>query len=277
MYNLGEGKQMIKSELKILLISSNLEDVQKVQGALNAWDTAMISLEIAKTPEEGMCRILKGDLDILLLDMSIAKITGFEALDAFRTRSITLPVLVLIESDDEEVGLTAINHGAQDYLCKENINVYSLRQSIRYAMERCKMAEELKLANRAALEQQESVIELDKLKSLLAQSGETAHELNQPLTVLLGSLCLMKLDQENPEKLSRHLELIEDAGKRISVSVKKIQAIRYDKYKRYLGGASVIKPDQNVRLNNIEAPDNNFKNLNNLFRIVQSRFNGNAA
>jgi len=182
----------------------------------------------------------------------------------------------LIESDDEDVGLNAINHGAQDYLCKENINSHSLRQSIRYAIERWKLSEELNLANRKALEQQESVIELDRLKSILEQSGETAHELNQPLTVLMGSICLMKLEQENPEKFSRNLEIIEEAGKRISATVKKIQAIRYNKHRLYLGGASVIKPDQTVRLNNIEAPDNNFKTLNNLFRIVQSRFNGNA-
>jgi two-component system, cell cycle response regulator len=267
---------MIKQELKILLISSNSEDIQKVKGALSAWDTAMISLEIAKTPIEGMSRILKGDLDILLFDMSNKKVAGFDALDAFRTRSITLPVLALIESDDEDVGLNAINHGAQDYLCKENINSYSLRQSIRYAMERIKMAEKLSLANQKALEQQESDIEHNRLKNLLEQSGETAHELNQPLTVLMGSICLMKLYQENPEKFSRNLEIIEDAGRRISATVKKIQAIRYDKHRLYLGGASVIKQDQNVKYNNIEAPDNNFKTLNNLFRIVQSRFNGNA-
>jgi len=194
-------------------------------------------------------------------------------------QSIAAPILAVVETNDEEIGITAVNEGAQDYLFKKNINKETLRHSIYYALDRHKLAAELKLANEKILEQQR---EQDMLKSLLDQSGMTAHELNQPLTVLLGSIYLIKMDKDNPEKISRHLEKIEEASKRLSATVKKIQVIRYDKSQRYLGGASYNKPEQNVMDQNLkftktETSDNGFKNLNDLFKIVQSRFNGTAA
>jgi hypothetical protein len=44
-----------------------------------------------------------------------------------------------------------------------------------------------------------------------------------------------------------------------------------------LGGASFNKPEQNANIRKTETPDDGFKNLNDLFKIVQSRFNGTAA
>jgi len=262
----------MESKFKILLINDNSEDVQKIQSVLCDLAKTLITLEVAETPLDGLKRALKGGIDLILLDLSRSEIQGFEALKEFRARLIILPVIVMIGIDNEELGVLAMKEGAQDYLCKNNIDRESLRHSIRYAMERCKMAEELKIANRKILEQQESVIEEASLKSLLEQTQSTAHELNQPLTALLGTIYLMKMNQDNAENISQHMERIESSGKRISTIVQKIQTICYEKKKHYLGGASIIEPEQKVK-HNIEAADNNFKNLNNLFRIIQSRYN----
>jgi DNA-binding response OmpR family regulator len=268
---------MTKSELKILLINYNSEDAQIFQSALSSWERTSIKLEIAETPSHGMDRIQKGNIDLILLDLSKSLIHGLEILKVLRAWSLTLPIIAVIGCDDEEIGISAVKEGAQDYLFNNNIDRDSLKRSIRYALDRCQIADELRIANEKILEQQNSVIEQTRLKSLLEQSGTIAHELNQPLTVLLGSICLMKMDHDNPEKISRHMEKIEESGKRISATVKKIQAIRYDKNQYFLGGASFGKPDQNMDLAKMDTPDDNFKNLNDLFKIVQSRFNRTAA
>jgi two-component system cell cycle response regulator len=54
----------------------------------------------------------------------------------------------------------------------------------------------------AMREQQESVIEEERLKVLLQMAGATAHELNQPLMVLMGNVQLMEMDGDIPEHLS---------------------------------------------------------------------------
>jgi|WetSurMetagenome_2_1015567.scaffolds.fasta_scaffold77653_2 two-component system, cell cycle response regulator len=273
---------MIKSELKILLINCKSEDARTFQNAFSCWEKTVITLEIAETLSQSVARLQKGDIDLILLDLSKSVVHGLEVLRGLRSQSIAAPVLALVETHEAEIGITAVNEGAQDYLFKNNIDKETLRHSISYAMDRHKLAAELKLANEKIMEQQGSIREHDRLKSLLEQSGITAHELNQPLTVLLGSIYLIKIDKDNPEKISRHLEKIEEAGKRLSATVKTIQAIRYDTSQHYLGGASHIKPEQNVPEQNLkfiktETSDNGFKNLNDLFKIVQSRFNGTAA
>lgn len=272
---------MTKSELKILLINCNPEDVKRFQNALSIWQNTTITLEIADTPSQGLECLQKGVPDLVMLDIPKSG-QGLEILRGLCAQSIGAPVTAIVGADDEETGVAAINEGAQDYLFKNNINKETLRHSIRYVLDRQRLAAELKLANDKILAQQDSIKEQDRLKSLLEQSGMTAHDLNQPLTVLLGSICLIKMDKDNQEKISRHLEKIEESGKRISATVKKIQAIRYDKNQHFLGGASVNKPElnmpeENLNFKKMETPGDGFKNLNDLFRIVQSRFNGTAA
>jgi two-component system, cell cycle response regulator len=268
---------MTKTEVKVLLINCDTEDARKFQDTLSCWEKMIITLEIAETLSQGADLLLKGGIDIALLDLSKSSEHGLETLRELRARSIAAPVIAVVEADDEDAGITAVNEGAQNYIIKNNINKETLRHSIRCALDHQKLINELKLANEKILELQGSIREQDRLKSLLEQSGMTAHELNQPLTVLLGSICLIKMDKDDPEKVSRHMEKIEESGKRISATIKKIQAIRYNKSPQYLGGASLNKPDQNMNLNKMDTHADGFKNLNDLFKIVQSRFNGPAA
>jgi CheY-like chemotaxis protein len=275
--SLGRDKQMTKSELKILLVNYNSEDAQIFRSAFSGWEKTSITLEIAETLSNAADSIQKGNIDIILLDLSRSVVHGLEALKELRARSIALPIIAVIGSNDDEIGICTVEEGAQDYLYKNNIDRDSLKRSIRYALDRYQIAEELRITKEKILEQEKYVAEQGRLKSLLEQTGMTAHELNQPLTVLLGSICLMKMDRDNQEKISRHMEKIEESGKRISATVKQIQAIRYDKNQYFLGGASFGKPDQTMNLVKREATDDSFKNLNDLFKIVQSRFNGTAA
>ena len=84
----------------------------------------------------------------------------------------------------------------------------------------------LKRANRVILTQQTAIIEEQRLNIRFQMLGITLHELNQPLTSLLGNIELMGLNQDNPEKLKENIKRVEDAGKRFSGIIRKIQAIR---------------------------------------------------
>ena len=87
--------------------------------------------------------------------------------------------------------------------------------------------EELKKANQKILEQQKSVIEEERLKVLFQIAGATAHELNQPLTTLLGNIDLIRMKKEVPEDIAGYFERIEKSGENIDAIIKKIQNIRY--------------------------------------------------
>jgi two-component system cell cycle response regulator len=121
--------------------------------------------------------------------------------------------------------------------------------------------EELKKANQEILKQQKTVIEEERLKVLHHMAGATAHELNQPLMVLLGNIELMAVNKENPDKLMRHSTKIEEAGQRISQVVKKIQTIHHFETKPYPGETSIMKLDQKIGILSVENSDVDFENL----------------
>jgi two-component system, cell cycle response regulator len=81
-------------------------------------------------------------------------------------------------------------------------------------------------AGRKLVTRQKAVIQEQRLHTLSQILGLTLHELNQPLTALLGNIELIGLYREQPEKLSEFLERIDEAGKRLYGVVKKMQDIR---------------------------------------------------
>lgn len=103
--------------------------------------------------------------------------------------------------------------------------------------------EELRAANQKILKQQKKIIEEERLKVLLQMAGATAHQLNQPLMVLLGNVDLLKMYRDDPKKLAKSVADIEDAAKRIADIVRKIQAIRQDETRHNLGESSIINID----------------------------------
>lgn len=105
------------------------------------------------------------------------------------------------------------------------------------------MEAELKAVNERAVRHQNGVIEEERLKVLLQMAGATAHELNQPLMILLGNVELLGMDMGDPEKMAVHISKIEQAGKRMADIVRKIQEVKRVAKKPYSGGDEIIDID----------------------------------
>ncbi len=140
--------------------------------------------------------------------------------------------------------------------------------SLRDITQRKRMEEDLRKANQKILEQQEKVIEEERLKVLLQVAGATAHEINQPLTALLGNIDLLRLDKDDPERLASHLAEIEAAGKRIADTVRKIQSIRHCDTKPYAGYTTIIDIDQGVNILSVEQSDDDFEKIAAVLRTI---------
>jgi two-component system cell cycle response regulator len=137
---------------------------------------------------------------------------------------------------------------AEDALRQQNIQLEDSNQ-------------ELERANRQIIEQQKAIIEEERLKVLLQMAGATAHELNQPLMALLGYIELMAMDRENPEKVAKYSDQIEDAGRRIAEIVRKIQTIRHDEVKRYAGETTLLNLDNPIKILSVEDNDLDFEKI----------------
>ena len=94
------------------------------------------------------------------------------------------------------------------------------------------------ITERKKMEKQ--ILKQEKLSVLIEMAGATAHELNQPLTVMLPMLeqALSKVSERNP--LFNHLSVIEKQCLRMADLVKKISEITTYKTKPYVGDIQII-------------------------------------
>jgi anti-anti-sigma factor len=90
----------------------------------------------AETLSEGLQRIKKGGIEALLLDLTLPDSQGLSTFYTARKGAPTTPLVVLTNLDDEATAETALQHGAQDYLIKNEVNENWLARSVQNAIAR---------------------------------------------------------------------------------------------------------------------------------------------
>ncbi len=76
-----------------------------------------IELAIANDGLEGLNRALEGNFDLVLLDVMLSSLEGFEVLRQLRRRS-AVPVIMLTARTEHGDRIEGLNAGADDYLAK---------------------------------------------------------------------------------------------------------------------------------------------------------------
>ncbi len=83
------------------------------------------------------------DIDAVLLDLNLPDSQGLDTLDRLYAAAGGVPIVVLTAHDDDQLAVQAVQHGAQDYLVKGDVDGPSLVRAIRYARERAGLRREL--------------------------------------------------------------------------------------------------------------------------------------
>ena len=116
------------------------------QGLLGEGDGQQI---VGVAAEDDALEMMAGqEYDVYLLDYRLGSGTGVELLRAARQRGSQAPIIMLTGQGDREVDLEAMRGGADDYLTKGQINADLLERSLRYALERARVARALRDSER---------------------------------------------------------------------------------------------------------------------------------
>jgi PAS domain S-box-containing protein len=130
-----------KAKLKVLLVEDNPGDARLMREYLSDPAGAAFELEVASTLGQGLERLAKGGVDLVLLDLSLPDSPMDETFARAHAAAPSLPIIVMSGLDDEQVAIQTVQDGAQDYLVKAHVETRLLVHAMRYAIER-KRAEE---------------------------------------------------------------------------------------------------------------------------------------
>lgn len=92
-------------------------------------------VSVADNGEEGLWRASEGDIDVIVLDVMLPKLSGFEVCSRLRMTGSTVPILMLTSKDGEHDEADALDLGADDYLTKP-FSFVVLRARIRALLRR---------------------------------------------------------------------------------------------------------------------------------------------
>jgi len=122
--------------LKVLIVAAHREYVEQLREELSEGRTGDIDLEWAEELSEALGRLTRGGIDAVLLDLDLPDSQGMVTFDRMYAFAPDVPIVVLTGTNDENLAVSTVQGGAQDYLVHGEVQPAMLIRSVRYAIER---------------------------------------------------------------------------------------------------------------------------------------------
>ena len=168
--------------IRILLIEDNPDDVFFLRMVLNKVTATRFQLESAESLAAGLARLDAGDIEVVLLDLTLPDAAGMDTVHAVKAHANGRPIIVLSGVDDETLAVNAVHAGAEDYLVKGRVDSQLITRAIIYAIERTEFKGEVLKAQ----EKYRSIFE-NSVAGIFQTSPEGTYlDVNPALTRIYG-------------------------------------------------------------------------------------------
>lgn len=128
--------------LRLIVVEDNPGDVDLICDALSRYPYGIIDVIAFGRLGPALENISQHVYDLAILDLSLPDCDKSESVLKLRATAEGLPIVVLTNNTDMVGGEDALRQGAQEYLCKTELDEQNLWRAIRYAMERQQLANE---------------------------------------------------------------------------------------------------------------------------------------
>jgi two-component system cell cycle response regulator len=130
-----ERKRSKSLPTRVLLVEDSPGDASLVISALSE-PIGLFAVKWVSTLEAAIEALFGAHYECLLVDLGLPDADGLDVVDSLRGTAGDSALVVLTGRSDEEMGLQAIQHGADDCILKSELSARALHRSINYAIER---------------------------------------------------------------------------------------------------------------------------------------------
>jgi DNA-binding response OmpR family regulator len=192
---------------RVLVIDDDVELCELVAEYLQSEG---FKTEAAHDGEQGVARALSGEHQLVVLDVMLPGLNGFEVLRRIRASTQRMPVLMLTARGDDVDRIVGLEIGADDYLAKP-FNPRELVARIRAILRRTNPSPDDALGRTTRTRERLNVgdVELDTATRVAQRAGEplelTAVEFDLLATFLRGAGRVITREELVKDVLSRNL------------------------------------------------------------------------
>lgn len=145
---------MARKMTRVLLIAGNDDDAERVRASLVEYhpgdspadipaDEPACDFTRATTLAEGVKLLAAESFDIIIADLDLPDAHGLMVFAVLYAQAPETPIIVLVDSSDELLALKAVQHGAQDYILKDQVHGGLVARATQYAVQYRAAEEEL--------------------------------------------------------------------------------------------------------------------------------------
>jgi signal transduction histidine kinase len=230
-----EGKYRDMALTHILLVEDNPGDTYLIQRMIEPSDVSSMAIHPVTRLRDAINYVSQHEIDAILLDLSLPDSQGISTLTTLLEHAPTIPIIVLTGLNDDELGVQAVQARAQDYLVKGTVDQALLIRSIRYAIERKRLEQNLQQSKQELEVLYEKVSTLEQLKTDMIRIA--SHDIGGLLGIMIGHLYLLMDEDADPlTDFQRHsVKEINDAAQRMTALSRDILSLeRIESHEEHL-------------------------------------------
>jgi len=127
----------------VLLVEDDPAPTALVRALLDGAAAPAFAVAHVARLDDALARVDEGDIDAILLDLSLPDEQGLAGVKRLRAAAPRVPIVVMADSADEALAIKGVREGARDYLVKGRVDGDLLARTLRHAIERQRVESDL--------------------------------------------------------------------------------------------------------------------------------------